>query len=65
MKLILYARPEVWNNRHTHDNDEKETSWFSIGDALNNTLTEVQRKTHNASKSICFYGPELYCIHKH
>ena len=34
---------------------KKETSWLSIGDALNNTLTEVQRKTHNPSKSIWFY----------
>jgi hypothetical protein len=30
----------------------KETTWLSIGDALNTTSDEVKRKTHNSSKSI-------------
>ena len=56
MHLIsLYKScPAVWDNQHVHykDREKRNTCWNSMGEAMNTTSAEVQRKIHNLRNQV-------------
>jgi len=56
MHLIsLYQScPAVWDNQHVHykDRERRNRCWNSMGEAMNTTSAEVQRKIHNLRNQV-------------
>jgi len=56
MHLIsLYKScPAVWDNQHVHykDREKRNACWNSMGEAMNTTSAEVQRKIHNLRNQV-------------
>jgi Alcohol dehydrogenase transcription factor Myb/SANT-like. len=63
MELVsLYESfPEIWDSQHLHYKNRKKRSmcWQSMGEALNASTTEVQRKMRNLCSQVSNYFP--YC----
>jgi len=60
--ICLYeSHPEIWDNRHVHykDRDKRSMCLQSMGEALNTSVVEVQRKIHNPRNQVSNYFP--YC----
>jgi len=53
--ISLYKScPAVWDNQHVHykDREKRNTCWNSMGEAMNTTSAEVQRKIHNLRNQV-------------
>jgi hypothetical protein len=58
---IYESSPDIWDSRHMHykDRDKRNMCWQSIGEALDTSIGEVQRKIHNFHNHVKNYFP--YC----
>ena len=60
--ICLYeSHPEIWDSRHMlyKDRDKRSMCWQLMGEALNTSVAEVQRKMHNLRNQVSNYFP--YC----
>jgi len=56
--ICLYeSYPEIWNSWHMHykDRDKRSMCWQSMGETLNTSVAEVQRKVHNLRNQVSNY----------
>ena len=58
---IYESSLEIWDIWHMHykDKDESSMCWQLMGEALNTSIAEVQRKVHNLCNQVSNYFP--YC----
>ena len=58
--LCIYeSYPEIWDSRHMHckDRDKRSMCWQSMVEALNTSVSEVQRKIHDLRNQVTNYFP--------
>ena len=58
---IYESSPEIWNSQHMNykDRDKRSMCLKSMGEALNTSIAEVQKKIHNLRNQVSNYFP--YC----
>jgi hypothetical protein len=65
MQLIAFseASPEVWDSLYMlyKDREKRSICWRAMGEALNASASEVQRKIHNLRYQV-FYC--MYCMNE-
>ena len=56
--------PEIWDSRHMHykDRDKRSMCWHSMGEALNTSVGELQRKIHNLCNQVTVSRTVLHIL---